>query len=321
MHLATTGDPGIDLPIPEWEVLAGHSQVGHRLVDAPAVADVILLTQAHMCANPLTLAPLRETEAWRRYPEKTFVVDTSDRPWCAFLACTPACRRGVSSCPGNVLGGTRGSPRIAFSHSRDETPDLLFSFIGGRHHPRREAVLALRSDRAVVDDSTGFNPYLPPSASSDDRRAFYVATVSRSKFVLCPRGRGTGSYRLQEVMAAGRVPVIISDDWVAPEGPDWAAATVRWSEARVAELPGHLEEIEDRYPAMSAAAAGLYDEWFAESVSFDRIIEQLLLVPRLTPFPAHGIRDSWYGTIALHHGRDRLAVAKGRLERRIRSSR
>ena len=52
--------------------------------------------------------------------------------------------------------------------------------------------------------------------------------------MICPRGWGSSSIRLFEVMEMGRVPVIISDAWVN-EAPKWADFSVRVSEADVFE--------------------------------------------------------------------------------------
>src|ERR1041385_4875007 len=41
--------------------------------------------------------------------------------------------------------------------------------------------------------------------------------------------------------AAGRVPVVISDPWVPPRGPDWDALPIRWPEGRTDGLVEALE--------------------------------------------------------------------------------
>ncbi len=50
----------------------------------------------------------------------------------------------------------------------------------------------------------------------------YAEVITRSKFVLCPRGYGTSSFRLFETMQSGRVPVIISDAWVPCSNIEWS---------------------------------------------------------------------------------------------------
>ena len=105
------------------------------------------------------------------------------------------------------------------------------------------------------------------------KRARFQEILMRSRFVLCPRGRGTSSMRLYETLAAGRVPVIISDDWVPPRGPDWAACSLRWPEGRIEGLLEVLEERDQDWSAMSAVARREYAEYFARDVAFHRLLE------------------------------------------------
>jgi len=46
--------------------------------------------------------------------------------------------------------------------------------------------------------------------------ASYYQSIIDSKFVLCPRGGSPSSVRIFETLAAGRIPVIISDDLILP---------------------------------------------------------------------------------------------------------
>jgi Exostosin family len=107
----------------------------------------------------------------------------------------------------------------------------------------------------------------------EQRRERFRHVLSRSRFVLCPRGAGTSSVRLYEALAGGRVPVIISDDWVAPIGPDWDSFSLRWPEGRVQGLVEAIEERDADWPKLSAAAAAAYRDFFAPTVAFHRIVE------------------------------------------------
>jgi Exostosin family len=73
----------------------------------------------------------------------------------------------------------------------------------------------------------------------------YARQMRRTRFVLCPRGRGLNSRRFYEALAFGRVPVLITDAARLPlEGRiDWARFTVlvpegfgRWAPEYVAEF-------------------------------------------------------------------------------------
>ena len=74
----------------------------------------------------------------------------------------------------------------------------------------------------------------------------------------------------------GRVPVIVSDQWVPPEGPNWEGFSVRVGEADVEAIPAILLERESEARAMGAAARAAWLEWFSETTSFHRIVEWCL---------------------------------------------
>ena len=97
--------------------------------------------------------------------------------------------------------------------------------------------------------------------------------VRNSKFVLCPRGGGLASFRLFETMAAGRVPVIISDGWVPPVGPAWDQAALRVRESQVDQVASIVESREDEFETMSRTARTAWEQWFAPDVLFHRMIE------------------------------------------------
>lgn len=79
--------------------------------------------------------------------------------------------------------------------------------------------------------------------------------------MLCPRGPGTSSFRLYEVMQLGLVPVILSDRWVAPAGIPWDDCCVWIAESRVAEIPSILQDLEDRASAMGVRAREAWEQW------------------------------------------------------------
>ena len=107
----------------------------------------------------------------------------------------------------------------------------------------------------------------------EQQKQRYAEVLARSKFVLCPRGAGTASFRIFETMAAGRVPVVLSDAWVAPQGPDWENCALMVSESQVDDLAQILEKHEARFPTMAQAARREWEQWFAPDVLFHRMTE------------------------------------------------
>lgn len=90
----------------------------------------------------------------------------------------------------------------------DEDRNILFSFIGSRTHPIREKVFSLSGDDIIISDK-------PHNIET------YCKVLSKSLFGLCPRGYGKNSFRVQESIQYGAIPVYISDEFVFPHNLDF----------------------------------------------------------------------------------------------------
>ena len=276
VYLAACTCAAEDSPVVSaWQTAAERDifQV-HQITTDPSEVDLILFVDPHL-APDWRLPSLLNHELVRGFGDKVLVYDERDHPWCALpgLYCSMPERyfdtRLQRACA--YYGATQFAPE----ERTGTEPDLLFSFMGSRSHAVRNSVLRLSHPRAVVEDTSGFVFYDRSNPEAYDRqKARYLSTLLRSKFVLCPRGAGTGSIRLFETLAAGRVPVIISDRWVAPKGPDWSRFSVWAYEASVAELPRLLEAAEASYPEMAAAALAAHTQWFSQSVIFHRLVNE-----------------------------------------------
>jgi exostosin family protein len=194
-------------------------------------------------------------------------------------------------CPWSLLPGLYCSmPRRSFDSKRQratryirllnpvdtepsDPPDILFSFLGNSKLPLRRRLLKLRNPRAILEDTSSFNAFFSKQQTNNHTR--YAEVMRRSKFVLCPRGSGTSSIRLFETLRAGRVPIIISDQWVAPEGPDWSSCSLRVRERNIDGIAELLSSIEPRWPEMASAARQMWNEWFSDEVLFDRMGDAL----------------------------------------------
>jgi hypothetical protein len=205
---------------------------------------------------------------WR----KVMVYDERDRPWRSFpglYVSAPA--RSFDSRQQRASGYLQ---LPAINAAVGDTPDLLFSFVGSNSASCRELIFRLRHPSSIVEQVHDFMFWDSSSPGFGERRRRYSDVLNRSRFVLCPRGRGTSSFRLYETLAHGRVPVIISNEWVAPIGPNWDAFSIRVSEndARLVQI---LEAQDENWPRMSAAATAAYNEYFSEDVRFHRMVESL----------------------------------------------
>jgi hypothetical protein len=263
--------PWTDSYVDYLEHVASIDRFGsHELVDEPEVADVVLFVQCHMV--DWRLRAIRRHPAAQAHWGKVMVFDERDRPWRSF--------------PGIYVSTDKSSFDVrrqrSWSYLRapsnpapDVEPDLLFSFVGSRTARCRSALFDLRHPEGVIEEVTRFMFWDETSPQYAERRRRFSEVLSRSRFVLCPRGRGTSSIRLYEAIAAGRVPVIISDDWVEPAGPDWGTFSLRIPESRAHTVADVVEAHRDDWPAMSASASAAHQAYFSESATFHRVVDLL----------------------------------------------
>jgi hypothetical protein len=116
-----------------------------------------------------------------------------------------------------------------------------------------------------------------------DRR--YAEVTKASKFVLCPRGLSPSSIRLFETMRIGRVPVILSDAWLQPLGPEWTKFSIRVAERDSKKIPKILEDREGEAMAMGELARKEWERWFSEEVLFHQLVELCLDIKRKRTIP------------------------------------
>jgi hypothetical protein len=257
----------------------------HAIVDSPDLADIILFVGSTYPDQ----RDVRSHSFLRRYRQKCFLFHSDDHI--------------IPFLPGVYVNITKRwySPRrtvtgfflqqynlefIPFIPSFADC-DYLFCFVGStRTHPVRSRLMSLRHPRAYLEDTYAAVPpeqkkqtFFMMSYSPDDR-THYGEIIARSKFVLCPRGYACSSWRLFETMKAGRVPVIISDQWVPPGGPAWESFSIRVNQNHVAQIPDILERYEPSAATMGRLARTAWEEWFSQEAAFHRIVEWCLHLKR-----------------------------------------
>lgn len=171
-----------------------------------------------------------------------------------------------------------------------EEADYLFSFVGNAsNHPVREKICSLPSDRAYLRDSSQDSVQQADGASGQNqgRGLDYRNVMANSKFVLCPRGLGASSWRLFETMRAGRVPVVISDDWLLPRNVDWDSFLIRVKESEVSSIPSLLHDMEAEAQSRGDRARKEWQRYYSEERVFNTLAGDLLHAH------SHGFQNSW----------------------------
>lgn len=312
VHLPPLDGPYTSLASDIFVRLATFSSQ-HVVCDADEDPDIVLFTQAHQYLDDWRLRVFRNHPLRTSHPGRCFIYDERSFPWCSLPGL-------YVSMPSHSFSPYQRAVPYAwlddapFSAVRAEPTDLLFSFAGAPTHPARRPIFELSHPRGLVEDTSGFLFNRSDAPNFVTQRQRFVDLVARSKFVLCPRGHATSSIRLYEVMAAGRIPVIISDAWVPPKGPDWDSFAIWCRESEVADLPRRLEREEATSETRMRSAAEAYDQHFAESVRFDKMIDLVAeLLPIAADFPKRGVHNRQHYRAALRALRGRAVEWRGKL--------
>lgn len=291
IHLPTVGVRAEISAVREFERLAQESTTRrHELVNDPEAADVLLYTECHQFGDPISLSRITRTAQFREYRHKAYVFDQRPRAYCSMPGL-------YTSVPWRSL---RPQYQIPWSYHQvldqpydpDQVPDLLFSFVGTtRSHACRPQLRGLSHPRGLVREVDNHVPWHTGDAGYDERREDFARILGRSSFVLCPRGRATSSFRFYETLAAGRVPVVLADDWIPPRGIDLSSFAIRWPERSVNGLVEFLERNEHRARDMGRRARAAYEARFATGAMFDNIGDALAELSAARPwdhFPRYG---------------------------------
>jgi hypothetical protein len=225
---------------------------------------------------------LRRSSIYSKHKNKIYIYCTDDNAYPFLPGVYPSTLSKWADCNW-TLGGHYisshihkhqfKSDEIYSSEFRDR--DYLFSFVGSsRTHPIRQRVLKLKHPRAYLFDSNPPADQIPWWERKDSTSLYqnFKEVLIRSRFSLCPRGISPSSIRLFEVMEAGCVPVVISDQLVLPKGPNWSNFLIQIPERNLDRTPTILEELEPKFESMSTLARKAWEDYFSPQSSFHSLM-------------------------------------------------
>ncbi len=308
--------PTAFLDLEQLRACANADRFGiHSTTADPAEADLVLFVEVSTNAGAYFERVRRHT-LYRTFREKTYLFCSTDRcvPFLPgiYASLEQSQFRPAWTRAGHYLGvRERGNLRY---QPGPFSPSYLFSFVGSTAtHPVRRHLIALKHPDALLLDTSGDDYVL----AHEEYELRYARSVKESAFILCPRGGGTSTFRLFEAMMLGRVPVIVSDQWVPPEGPDWESFSVRVKQAEVETIPGILMERASEAGAMGAAARAAWLEWFSETTSFHRTVEWCLQLSTAATSRTGYRRYAPYRQMLRPFHAARWAVRRSGLRRRV----
>jgi hypothetical protein len=225
-------------------------------------ADVILVT----IADPRI--PYRAViESLSAYPiEKLCVFDPQDSPIGLYPGIYAQLRAYLFNKRKHRSGSFMQSFNdfICFTDPNKHPVSYLFSFQGNATSHVRQSLFNHAFDRPdILIERT--EPFWDRIGSPEmlEFKKRYAETIASSRFVLCPRGIGTSSFRLFEVMQSGRVPVVLADAWVPCRSIDWANCSLRVREKDISKIIAICEDASSEWPAMALSARRTWEEWFS----------------------------------------------------------
>ena len=101
----------------------------------------------------------------------------------------------------------------------------------------------------------------------DDNRAQYMDVLGRSRYSLCPSGTGPNTIRFWESLAAGSIPIVLSDKMLLPDY-DWGSCILRVEEKNVDTINDMLKCIpETKEEDMRTRCLSAYRQFSGENFS------------------------------------------------------
>lgn len=164
--------------------------------------------------------------------------------------------------------------QIPVPETFDYQPENLFAFRGAFHtHPVRKQIC-----QALSQTGQGVCEELHKAFHSHDKndQQNYIDEIRNARFSLCPRGISPSTYRLYESMQLGRCPVVISDDWVAPPGPDWDQFAIFVAESDIRHLPEILMREASHAEAKGQLAQQAWEDFFSWPYRWRYFLEQVI---------------------------------------------
>ena len=247
----------------------------HSQADDPELADAILFLENNITKSIHDFRAFSNTEILRRWSHKAYTLNYADTP-VSFLpglyVSLPMAQHDAKWTAAIPYPWPSPNPYLAGFQSTIANPGQCVTFRGSMSHPVRNELINLFDQDGQLVSIQNVDRWFN---HSDEEQLDYLNEIANSKFVLCPRGIGTSTYRLYEALRLARVPVIISDEWVPPEGIDWLSCSIRLAEDRLRDLPSAIRSYLERWPDMSQAAARTWHSAFDDSALADYLFNRL----------------------------------------------
>jgi hypothetical protein len=262
-----------------------------ELTNDPSMADLILFVENSRYHSGFFFQKLKKSPLIKQFPDKTYMYNPHDHPWFVLPGLYPSVPLALFNRSFIAAVPYIESINNFIYYDSSVPSKYLFSFVGNPNSSPRKKILKITHPRGLVK---GTPQNMFGSISQNDSKVDYANIMNQSKFVLCPRGAGTSSFRIFEAMQAGRVPVIISDNWVRPIGPEWDKFAIFIAERSIKNIPQILLEEEVFWDLKSKIAREAWESYFSSENIFNYMINSLLNLDKKKIDPFYGIVNGFF---------------------------
>ena len=226
-------------------------------------ADAIIIQEKPSFKNFRYKRILKNDSIFKKYADKIFTINTDD--------CATGLIKGLyTSIPKNRFNPDFHSV-VPYSSLNNDlilkkgpkiTPNFLASWRGNpKSNKIRNKLIKLYCNEVAFDiqsTNSWFN-------HNNEEKQIYKNSLINAKFSLCPAGWAPVTFRIYESMALGKCPVIIADQFVRPEGPDWESFSIFVPEDKINNLKQTLEQEESSYVDLGEKAYQNWEKFFSPS--------------------------------------------------------
>ena len=264
--------------------LAQNDQWGkHQLADSPEAADCILFIDAHVSLSVDYYRIIDNHPLTKRFPEKVMVYDEYDRP--------PSYGRGLYvSIPRFLLDNYRHAVVCYWSNGFDSHPldravgpRAEYCFFAGAvsYNPTRARIVKQLTGSVVyVKDTSAVSPWktgahAPAPEALHKSRLEYSEMMTKHQYCIAPLGKGTSSIRMFEAFAHGTVPIVMANEYVAPQVQSWNECVVALDQRRPLDIVALQMQLQHEFASRQNLALQIHDRCFALNSRWNFFGDQL----------------------------------------------
>src|ERR1043166_9666007 len=299
------GWEGCDWAVKMRDQMLQYANSPYEMTDDPEEADIIVFWEPHQRSQVVWIPRLRAHPLVRQFPNRVFVVSIEDAPLgvlSGLYTSLPVSHYHPHRHRTTLYYRTQNAYLRSPRATRQVSPTHLAAFVGGISHDLRRWLFEMAREFAEHDIILTRTPYnhfeIPQDLGLKAFQLAFIETILDAKFSLCPRGNGPASYRVQESMALGRAPVIISDEWVPVADLDWERFAIFVAEESIPYLPAILREYEPRWKEMGDIARQTYESHFCEEVFPLRAVEQIVAIYKMRTHDERDFFSQWEEVLA-----------------------